>query len=283
MDLAAAISEPTASPALILAAGLLLGALHGLEPGHSKTMMAAFIIAARGTVGQAILLGLSAAVSHSIVVWILALLALRYGEALISEEWAPAFSLASGVLVIGVAIWIALRTWHTRRATPRDRVSASDHAAETGEPGHHRHDHRHDHGHDDHAHAPADAHARAHAAAMENRFAGGRTTTWQTILFGLSGGLIPCAAAIPLLILCLHLGKFWLGVGLVAAFSAGLAATLVAAGIAAAVGARYVSRRRSHRLDGLFRRAPYLSAAIIALIGIGVLYSALATPHSHLG
>ncbi|MEQ1714521.1 MAG: hypothetical protein ABL907_00830, partial [Hyphomicrobium sp.] len=29
---------------------VLLGALHGLEPGHSKTMMAAFIIAVRGTI-----------------------------------------------------------------------------------------------------------------------------------------------------------------------------------------------------------------------------------------
>lgn len=28
---------------------ILLGALHGLEPGHSKTMMAAFIIAIKGT------------------------------------------------------------------------------------------------------------------------------------------------------------------------------------------------------------------------------------------
>ena len=47
----------------------LLGALHGLEPGHSKTMMAAFIIAIRGTVRQAVLLGVSAAISHSAMVW----------------------------------------------------------------------------------------------------------------------------------------------------------------------------------------------------------------------
>ena len=29
---------------------ILLGALHGLEPGHSKRLMTAFIIAIRGTV-----------------------------------------------------------------------------------------------------------------------------------------------------------------------------------------------------------------------------------------
>lgn len=47
--------------------------LHGLEPGHSKTMMAAFITAIRGTVLQATFLGLSATVSHTAVVWAVAL------------------------------------------------------------------------------------------------------------------------------------------------------------------------------------------------------------------
>ena len=45
---------------LYVPTAILLGALHGLEPGHSKTMMAAFIVAIRGTVRQAILLGLAA-------------------------------------------------------------------------------------------------------------------------------------------------------------------------------------------------------------------------------
>ncbi|MRE26914.1 HoxN/HupN/NixA family nickel/cobalt transporter, partial [Klebsiella quasipneumoniae] len=42
---------------------ILLGALHGLEPGHSKTMMAAFIIAIKGTIKQAVMLGLAATIS----------------------------------------------------------------------------------------------------------------------------------------------------------------------------------------------------------------------------
>ena len=47
---------------LFIPSAILLGALHGLEPGHSKTMMAAFIVAVRGTVRQAVLLGLAAVV-----------------------------------------------------------------------------------------------------------------------------------------------------------------------------------------------------------------------------
>ena len=45
-----------------------LGALHGLEPGHAKTMLAAFIVAIRGTLAQAVLLGPSATVSHTAIV-----------------------------------------------------------------------------------------------------------------------------------------------------------------------------------------------------------------------
>ena len=40
---------------LFVPSAILLGALHGLEPGHSKTMMAAFIVAIRGTMTQAVL------------------------------------------------------------------------------------------------------------------------------------------------------------------------------------------------------------------------------------
>ncbi len=50
---------------LFIPSAILLGALHGLEPGHSKTMMAAFIVAVRGTLKQAVLLGLAATVSHN--------------------------------------------------------------------------------------------------------------------------------------------------------------------------------------------------------------------------
>ena len=89
---------------------ILLGALHGLEPGHSKTMMASFIIAVKGSVGQAALLGLCAAFSHSLIVWALAAAALKFGNELIAEHAEPYFMLMSAVVVIGVSLWMLLRT-----------------------------------------------------------------------------------------------------------------------------------------------------------------------------
>ena len=74
---------------LFAPSAILLGALHGLEPGHSKTMMAAFIIAIRGTVAQAILLGLAATLSHTAIVWAIALGGLYFGSKWTAEGAEP--------------------------------------------------------------------------------------------------------------------------------------------------------------------------------------------------
>src|SRR5271156_7211078 len=96
---------------LYIPTALLLGALHGLEPGHSKTMMAAFIIAIRGTVLQAVLLGLCAAFSHSLVIWLLAGLALHYGSQWNAESTEPYFQLGSAFISFALALWMAWRTY----------------------------------------------------------------------------------------------------------------------------------------------------------------------------
>ena len=250
MDISAMIEQGTASPVLLLATAVVLGALHGLEPGHSKTMMAAFIIAVRGTVPQAMLLGLSAAFSHTIVIWVLALAALTYGDRMLAEHLEPWILAISGIVILAIAVWVFGQTWRTRTRTAP-----------------HRHGHSHDR-----VQLPGDAHARAHAREIEAGFASGRATTGQVVAFGITGGLLPCAAAVTVLIVCLHLRQFWLGVGLVGAFSVGLAATLVLVGVAASVGVS-AARKRYRWLDAAFARAPYVSAVIIAAVGAAMLAS----------
>ena len=254
MDLISLIQDGSASFAYLAAIGLILGSLHGLEPGHSKTMMAAFIVAVRGTPFQAVLLGISAALSHSIVVWVLAVLALSWGDAAIGRKLEPYFVGAAGAVIAAVGAFMLAQAF--RRAHARNR---------------------HRHGHGDHRHSHdgtggGDAHARAHAREIEARFAGGRATPAQTVGFGLVGGLIPCPAAITVLLLCLGIGQFWLGVGMVAAFSTGLAATLVGVGIAAVLGLRYASKRFSG-VDRFLASAPYLSGALILLVGLYMAWS----------
>jgi nickel/cobalt exporter len=262
------IQQGSGTAYLFIPSAILLGALHGLEPGHSKTMMAAFIIAIRGTVAQAVMLGLAATVSHTAVVWAVAFAGLHLYSGVDAESTEPYFQLASAAIIIAIALWMLWRTW--REQHPAHAHHDHDHGH--GHSHHHDHDHAHDH-HHDHAHAAdagMDAHERAHAADIEKRFGDRRTVTnWQIVLFGLTGGLIPCPAAITVLLLCIQLKEIALGAVLVLCFSIGLALTLVTVGVAAAIGARHVSKRVSW-FSIFARRAPYVSSLLMILVGLYV-------------
>jgi nickel/cobalt transporter (NicO) family protein len=99
-------------------------------------------------------------------------------------------------------------------------------------------------------------------------------TTGQIIFFGLSGGLLPCPAALTVLLLCLQLKKFTLGFSLVLSFSFGLALTLVAIGSVAAWGAKHANKRLS-AFSRYARRMPYFSSVLILLLGIYLIYSGI--------
>ena len=105
---------------LFIPSAILLGALHGLEPGHSKTMMAAFIVAVRGTLKQAVLLGLAATVSHTAVVWLVAMAGLWFGRGWDAQTSEPWFQLISGILIVLIACWMLRRTWLESRTHQRD-------------------------------------------------------------------------------------------------------------------------------------------------------------------
>lgn len=269
-DIAAIIAAGAAHPWIYLPAAILLGALHALEPGHSKSLMAAFIVAVRGTPAQAVILGVSAAVGHTIVVWGLALLGLYLGDALILDRVEPWLVLATGILVMLLALRIFRMTMPVAR---------------------HAHDHGHDHGHqDDHGHQHdhaddrpglhdlgihrQDAHAAAHGREIDEKYAGRSVGTFDIIWFGFTGGLLPCPSALAVLLICLQLGAFTLGVAMVAAFSLGLAVTLVGVGLVAAWGTRVASARWS----GFERAAawlPYASAGLVLIMGVAVTLSGL--------
>jgi nickel/cobalt exporter len=370
------LAQGTSHAWLFVPSAILLGALHGLEPGHSKTMMAAFIVAIRGTVVQAVLLGLAATVSHTAVVWVVALGGMYLWQGVNSESFEPYFQLFSAAVIIGIAAWMLWRTWQDQQ---RAKAAAGDH--------HHGHDHAHGHAHshgedvrridtghgviaveifedgvpprwrirnekghawaaddvvmtterpdatrqafifvdrvgylesaeeipephefmarlslghgghfhdydlsfvEDHAHGHdhlheelrgldvatgdyQDAHELAHANDIRRTFADRQVTTGQIVMFGLTGGLIPCPASITVLLLCLQLKQFTLGAILVLCFSIGLALTLTAVGTAAALSVREVSRRTAW--FGTFaRRAPYLSSVLIVAVGLYTAY-----------
>lgn len=369
---AALIEQGSTHAWLFIPSAILLGGLHGLEPGHSKTMMAAFIVAIRGTVSQAVLLGIAATASHTLVVWAIALGGLYLWQGIDAETFEPYFQIASAAIIISIALWMLRRIWADQQSAkaatgghgpnfhpghvhadghghgedvrridtghglvavevfedgvpPRWRIrterghswAAGDVTVITERPngarqaftfvdrggylesvdaipephefmarislGHSGHTHDYDlsfvegAGHD-HMHEELrglevatagyqDAHELAHANDIRHRFADRNVTTWQIIMFGLTGGLIPCPAAITVLLLCLQLKELALGVALVLCFSIGLAITLVVVGAVAALSVRHADKRWSW-FSTVARRAPYLSGILIVAVGI---------------
>jgi nickel/cobalt transporter (NicO) family protein len=174
-DLSQIIQTGAAQVWFYLPIAVVLGALHALEPGHAKSLMAAYIISVRGTPRQAALLGLSAAAGHTIVVWLLAIAALLLGQNLIAEQAEPWLALLSGALVILLAARMFLRL------RGRDHHHDYDH---------HHHDH-HDHSYD-HDHPPPKTGA----------------TASDIVWFGFTGGLLPCPAEIAVLLVCIQIKQF---------------------------------------------------------------------------
>ncbi len=348
---------------LFIPTAIVLGALHGLEPGHSKTLMAAFIIAVRGTIGQAVLLGVAATISHTAVVWAVVLGGMYFFASLDAEATEPYFQVASAVLIIGIALWMMHRTWREQQEVKAAKAVAEKAAQErpsmrqvdtghgqvglelkrdggtgaarfhlstlSGEPwaaqdvtiattaqdgrrklyrmaaagGHlesvdavpepHLFTATITFDHDDHEHEyevsfngeqpdpltdalsePMDAHSRSHAIEIRKRFANRSVTTGQIVLFGLTGGLIPCPAAITVLLLCLQVKQLVLGSVLVLSFSVGLALTMVGAGVAASLSVKHLSRHFGG-FGNLAARAPYFSSTLILLMGVYLGYAGL--------
>ncbi|WP_084627578.1 HoxN/HupN/NixA family nickel/cobalt transporter [Elstera litoralis] len=139
----------------------------------------------------------------------------------------------------------------------------------------HSHGHNHDHEHDDHD----DAHAAAHAREIAARFsANGAISRRQVIWFGFTGGLTPCPAAITVLIVCLQVKAVALGIGMVAAFSLGLAVTLVGIGLAATLSLRHAAGRWS----GFAQFAeilPLISGLVILGLAVSFVWRGLAGLH----
>ncbi|PHN72339.1 MULTISPECIES: nickel/cobalt efflux protein RcnA [Pseudomonas syringae group] len=268
-DFASLLQQGGSHAWLFFPSAILLGALHGLEPGHSKTMMAAFIVAIRGSVKQAVMLGLAATLSHTAVVWLIAIGGMYLGQGLDAETTEPYFQLASSALIIAIALWMLWRTWRGEQLFKFEEENSAHHGHD--ETHHHSHGHSHDHSNPGGlaltAEGYQDAHEKAHADDIRKRFTNREVSNGQILMFGLTGGLIPCPAAITVLLLCLQVKQVTLGAAMVLCFSIGLAITLVTVGAAAAIGARKASNRFPW-LNAAARRAPYLSSVLIICVGI---------------
>ena len=96
-----------------------------------------------------------------------------------------------------------------------------------------------------------------------------KVSTRQLLVLGVTGGIVPCPAALVVLLSAVALHRTSFGLFLIVAFSIGLAAVLIAMGLAAVYAGNMIARLR---LEGplVQRWLPMASAAMIILLGLSV-------------
>jgi nickel/cobalt transporter (NicO) family protein len=262
-DLAALVDVNDLTPlAIIVSLGIAfaLGVLHAVSPGHGKTIMAAYLVGGRGSSRQAVGLGLAVTVSHTLGVLVLAGITLAASSLLPPERLYPVLGVASGGLVIligGSLLWQRLRVIWAAAAHRRAHRQGEEHAHDDV------HDHEHGDGHDH-------PHPHTHADAPD-----GDSISWRGLLaLGLSGGLVPSASALILLLGSIAAGRVAYGVVLVVGFGFGMAVVLAGIGLVLVHARRLVERRLAggtpsiDRIRRLVAPVQLATAALVVVLGV---------------
>lgn len=119
------------SPLLALAAvgiAVAVGAVHALTPGHGKTIAAAYLVGGRGTLRDAVLLGVIVAGMHTLSVVVLAyalhLLLGGGGDVDLLARATPVLRVVSGVVVTAIGLMLLLGQWRRRRSPSHAHLPA---------------------------------------------------------------------------------------------------------------------------------------------------------------
>ena len=246
--------------AALIASGL--GALHALEPGHGKTIVAAYLVGSRGTARHAVLLGIIVTAAHTAGVFLLGAVTLYASRYIVPEQLYPWLGAISGLSVTCLGIFIFLR--HL-----------------TGETGEHSHAPGEQHSHwflSMFNHAGRKTSANRDAISSDSRSIKPALSLRELCILGITGGIVPCPAALVVLLSAFSLHRIGFGLFLITAFSVGLAGVLVIVGLTMV----YTKRLMSSRVQTsgvVFRCLPLLSSAFMVALGVGLTVSAIGAVH----
>jgi nickel/cobalt exporter len=217
--------------AAAIAAGL--GALHALEPGHGKTIVAAYLVGSKGTPRHALLLGMIVTTSHTAGVYLLGAITLYAQKYILPDRIYPFLGVLSGILIAGMGCYLFLQ-----RYVGAEFVHS-------------------------HSHQIPEA---VRVSAKEQSKRRGNISARQLLVLGVTGGIVPCPAALVVLLSAVALHRTGFGLFLIVAFSIGLAAVLIAMGLGSVYTARMMSRLP---IDGplVQRWLPMGSALMISALG----------------
>jgi nickel/cobalt transporter (NicO) family protein len=267
------ISFTSPSPIVILIsllAALLWGAVHAFTPGHGKTVVAAYLVGDRGTARHAVFLGLTVTLTHTLGVFALGGVAMYLARYILPEALFPWLSVVSGLLVVVIGLSLLFsRSRGLGAGSGKVHHTQTEHAD-----GAHTHSHVHSvhsHSHSGHEHTHShDGHMHSHLPQGAD---GSKVSIRSLVALGVSGGLVPCPAALVLLLSAISLGRLGFGMVLVVAFSVGLAIVLTGIGILMIYAKRLFERFSFE--TRVPRLLPVASALVISLAGVVILVGSL--------
>ncbi len=246
---------------------IFLGALHAFEPGHGKTLIAAYMVGTRGRAWDGVLLGTIVTVTHTFSVILLGLAAMMLSKCYSDEVLHNWLGLASAAMILIVGIWML-----------RQRLSGSGHGhfhLFGGHHHHHPHDshshehlhpHVHPHGHEGYHEHPHPHERHDHSGGHSHAAAAAKPTSkLELLLLGMSGGIIPCPAAIATLLIAIGAGKVAQGLTVTLFFSLGLGLVMITIGVLLSQSRRWTGKI-SENMD-FARKMGLASAVLIMLLG----------------
>jgi ABC-type nickel/cobalt efflux system permease component RcnA len=229
--------------------------------------MAAYLVGSRGTTRQAVGLGMTVTVSHTLGVLALGALSLSASAIIPPEKLYPILSVVSGAIVIVIGAYLLVSRL---RVASRERAEAREH--------HHAHAHGLDHTHE-HDHVPApvrppgwhehDGIGHTHLPQQEM----GRRGLFA---LGLSGGMVPSVSALLILLGSIAIGRPGFGIVLTVAFGLGMAFVLVGIGLALVYARDFVERMPLRGMSlRVSRGLPLVTAGVVLAAGVLITGQAL--------
>jgi len=242
--------------AALIAIGL--GGLHALEPGHGKTIVAAYLVGSRGTARHALLLAIIVTIAHTAGVFALGAITLYASRYIVPEQLYPWLGALSGITIAALGCYMLLR---------RLTGTATDHVHALGT----------SHRHWAFWKSPASEAIEGNSIARDPGLAESVSLT-HLFTLGITGGIVPCPAALIVLLSAFALHKVGLGFFLIVSFSVGLAAVLIGFGMLMVYARRFMSL---FSIDGPFTRRwlPVTSSAFITVLGLILAIQAFASMH----
>ena len=225
-----------------------------------------------GGTSTAILLGLMVTFTHSFSIILLGLTAKYFSVSFSDQQLHGYLGIFASLIILVLGFFLIRSRWQALRHPGADH----GHHHLFGSP-HHDHFEVLQAEPHEHEHVAADGtisrHSHAERSETDKLHEGGRLGLAGLAMLGFSGGIIPCPAALALLLASLSVGALGRGLVLVLVFSSGLALALVAVGLLVVN-----SVRASARFVDTERYAPGIalaSALLVTLVGGYTFYSSL--------